>query len=49
MFLICLSLVSLIAVAILGEQEFLAVEQEEFIPVPVRVKEKTFSRNPLPR
>ncbi len=49
MFLICLSLVSLIAVAILAEPAFLAVEQEEFIPVPVRVNEKTFSRNSLPR
>ena len=49
MFLIYLSLVSLIAVAILAEQAFLAVEQEELIPVPVRVNEKTFSRNSLTR
>ena len=49
MFLIYLSLVSLIAAAIFAEQAFLAVEKEEFIPIPVRVKEKTFSRNCLPR
>ena len=51
MFLICLSLIGLIAVALVAEQTFLAAEKaEEFIPVPVRVNEtNTFSSNSLRR
>ena len=39
MFLICLSLLGLITVAILAEKEFKSVSEAEFIPVPVRVDE----------
>jgi hypothetical protein len=39
MFLICLLLIGLIALACLAEKALLAVEQAEFIPVSVRVKE----------
>ena len=51
MFLICLSLIGLIAVTLVTEQRLLATEKaEELIPVPVRVNEaKTFSRNTLRR
>ena len=51
MFLICLSLIGLIAVALVTEQGLLAVEKaEEFIPVPVRVNDtETFSSNSLRR
>ncbi|MEM8723068.1 MAG: hypothetical protein AAGE84_27920 [Cyanobacteria bacterium P01_G01_bin.39] len=37
MFLICLLSVSLIAIAIINQQAFSTTEQEEYIPVPVRV------------
>jgi hypothetical protein len=36
MFLICLLLIGLIAVATIAASESLTVEQAEFIPVPVR-------------
>ncbi len=51
MFLICLSLIGLIAVILVTEQGLLAVEKaEELIPVPVRVNEtETFSSNSLRR
>lgn len=39
MFLICLLLIGLIAIAGVNEKAFLAVEKTEFIPVPVRVNE----------
>ncbi len=39
MFLICLSLIGLIAAAIVTEKAFVAVESAEFIPVPVRGQE----------
>ncbi len=39
MLLICLSLIGLIIVATLAEQEFIPVEKSEFVPLPVRVDE----------
>ena len=39
MLLICLSLLGLIAVALIAEKGFKSVESAELIPVPVRVDE----------
>ncbi len=49
MFLICLSLIGLIAVILVTEQGLLAVEKaEEFIPVPVRANDtENLSRKSL--
>ncbi len=50
MFLICLFLIGLIAVAIFAEKGFKSVESAEFIPVPVRVDEvESRERNYLSR
>jgi hypothetical protein len=40
MFLICLLLIGLIAVATITASESSTVEQAEFIPVPVRINSK---------
>ena len=45
MFLICLLLIGLTAVAIAVDTESSSVEQAEFIPVPVRVNEKTVGKS----
>ncbi len=44
MFLISLLLVSLIVVAVVRENKSLTVEQEELIPIPVKVNESRSSR-----
>ena len=44
MFLICLLLIGLVAIAIVTDTEPSTAEQAEFIPIPVRVNEtKSFS------
>ena len=45
MFLICWLLIGLTAVAIAIDTEAGSVEQAEFIPVPVRVKETNGRKN----
>jgi hypothetical protein len=48
MFLICLLLIGLVAIAIVTDIEPSTAEQAEFIPVPVRVaKTKNFSSQHL--
>ncbi len=50
MFLICLSLIGLITVALVAEQAFDAVEKAEFVPIPVRVNEtESFQQKSLRR
>lgn len=44
MFLIGLSLISLIAVAIFAEKEFKSESKAELVPIPVRVKETEMSQ-----
>lgn len=45
MFLICLLLIGLTAVAIAVDTEYSSVEQAEFIPVPVRVNKTNSQKN----
>lgn len=37
MFLVSLLLIGFVAIAIIAEQKFSVVEQEELIPIPVRI------------